>query len=55
MPSIKFKKDYKVLYSKEYLDYKDLPDLKEDTQHGNQMTKRDLTRVPMIRNALILT
>ena len=54
MASIEFMKEYEVLYSKAWWDYKGLPDLREDTQHGHQITKNDLTRVPMIRKSIPL-
>ena len=55
MTSIKFNKNYEVIYSKAWNEYKGLPNLREDTHHGHQMTKRDLTRVPMIRKSIPLT
>ena len=55
MASIKFKKEHEGVYSKTCRDYKGLPGLKENAQHGHQMEKHDLTRVPMIRRALPLT
>ena len=34
-------------FSKTWHDYKGLPDLREKLQHGYQMEKWDLSRVPM--------
>ena len=59
MANIKFKKDYGVPRhfpcSKTWKNYKGLPDLREDSHHGYQMEKRDISREPMSRKALPLT
>ena len=39
MASIKLKKEHEGLYSKTWQDYKGLPELKEDAQHGHQVEK----------------
>ena len=55
MVSTNFKKEHEGIYLKTWMDYKGLLDLKEDAQHGHQVAKQDLDRVPMIRRALPLT
>ena len=52
MASIKFKREYEVLAQRHGMTNKGLSDLGEESQHGYQMTKWDLTREPMNRKAL---
>ena len=49
MASINFKKEYEIIYSKAWQDYKGLLYLREDTQHGYRMEKQDLSRASMSR------
>ena len=41
-------------FSMTWRDYKGLPNLREESQHGYQMEKQDLSREPMSRKALPL-
>ena len=55
MGNIKFRREYEVLDQRHGMTKKGLPDLGEESQHGYQMTKWDLTRAPMDRKSLPLT
>ena len=55
MESIKFKREHEVLAQRHGMTTKGLPGLMEKSQHGYEMTKRDLTTVPMNRKAIPLT
>ena len=55
MANINFKNEHEGFYSKTWRDYKRILNLKEGAQHGKQLEKKDLNRVPMIRRDLPLT